>query len=665
VQAGTELAGRYVLVELLGRGAMGEVWRATDRALDRSVAVKVISEWRADPALASRMKREAKIAANLQHPGIIVVHDVGSFNDRPFIVMELLHGRDLASVLKQSPNGLPVDTVISLAIQAADAVQAAHAGHVVHRDLKPANLFLQESGNLKICDFGIARAAEATAGLTAAGQAIGTILYMSPEQCEGKQVDERSDLYSLGCVLFELLTGEPPFRADWPAIMYQHLTKAPSSPRTRRPEIPVELDQLILALLAKNPDARPADAGRMATTLRAIQQRRVSSAYQRSPARDQVVRRPASRPAIKSGLALRYALRSDVGLLREGNEDSAYAGPNLLAVADGIGGSAAGEVASALTITSMAELDTGPSPDMLKTLSAAVGTANARLQEKIIASPAVEGMGTTLTAMLWNDGHAAVCHIGHSRGYLLRDGEFYQITHDHTLVQELVDDGRISFDEAATHPQRSVLLRVLDGRSVAEPDLSVHESTSGDRYLLCTDGLSGVVSDVTLRDTLASIEDLDTAARQLIDLAIRGGGPDNITCIVADVVDAAVARLPPDTAPILAGSAAALGDPRLAYGDRPFGGFEDHHDGPARPAPQSAMDNLDPTMTSAAIRSVGAGAPSDPRQAAAARPALFRTKRLPAAGDDYGHIGRNDPCPCGSGRKFKRCHGDPRIPPHA
>jgi len=304
-------------------------------------------------------------------------------------------------------------------------------------------------------------------------------------------------------------------------------------------------------------------------------------------------------------LELRYAVRSDVGLLREGNEDSAYAGPRLLAVADGMGGHAAGEVASALTIASMAELDSGQfGGDMLKALSAAVATANARLQEKIIANPAVEGMGTTLTALLWSNGNAAVCHIGDSRGYLLRDDELYQITHDHTLVQSLVDEGRISADDVSTHPQRSLLLRALDGRSSAEPDLSVHDSLPGDRYLLCSDGLSGVVSDETLRDTLSAFEDPEVATRQLIDLAIHGGGPDNITCIVADVVDTAATRLPPTTTPVLAGAAATLDDPRLADGNGPFGGFEDHHEDhrvPPRTAPQPAVDDLDPMMTSAVM----------------------------------------------------------------
>ncbi|MGH3254103.1 MAG: PP2C family protein-serine/threonine phosphatase [Streptosporangiaceae bacterium] len=316
-------------------------------------------------------------------------------------------------------------------------------------------------------------------------------------------------------------------------------------------------------------------------------------------------------------LVLRYAVRSDVGLLREGNEDSAYAGPRLLAVADGMGGHAAGEVASALTIASMSELDSEqPSGDMLTALASAVTTANARLQEKIIANPAVEGMGTTLTALLWSDGHAALCHIGDSRGYLLRQGELYQITHDHTLVQSLVDEGRISVDDVSTHPQRSLLLRALDGRSAAEPDLSVHDALPGDRYLLCSDGLSGVVSDETLRDTLEAVAEPDAATRELIDLANAGGGPDNITCIVADVVDTATTRLPLPSAPMLAGAAAIPGSLKLAAdGNDPFGDLDDDHG--RAPRSVTAMhtimfdDDLDPrnpgTIPLAAASENGAG----------------------------------------------------------
>jgi PPM family protein phosphatase len=263
-------------------------------------------------------------------------------------------------------------------------------------------------------------------------------------------------------------------------------------------------------------------------------------------------------------LELRYAVRSDVGLLREGNEDSAYAGPRLLAVADGMGGHAAGEVASAVAIAALTDLDDDmPQSELQLALSTAVAHANQILHDMVSADPSIGGMGTTLTAMLWSGNKVALCHIGDSRAYVLSGGEFRQITHDHTLVQSLVDDGRISPDEAATHPQRSLLLRALDGTSEAEPDLSILDAKAGDRYLLCSDGLSGVVSEETLHRTLATVADPDDAVLQLVELAIRGGGPDNITCIVADVVDGATASRPPGKPSVLAGAASNGGRPAI------------------------------------------------------------------------------------------------------
>jgi serine/threonine protein phosphatase PrpC len=255
-------------------------------------------------------------------------------------------------------------------------------------------------------------------------------------------------------------------------------------------------------------------------------------------------------------LALRYAVRSDVGLLREGNEDSAYAGPRLLAVADGMGGHAAGEVASAVAISALADLDDDlPATQLLDALADAVARANQILHDMVAADPSINGMGTTLTAMLWSGPRVGLCHIGDSRAYLLAGSEFRQITHDHTLVQSLVDDGRISPDEAATHPQRSLLLRALDGTSEAKPDLALRETRLGDRYLLCSDGLSSVVSEETLHHTLATVADPDDVVLQLVELAIKGGGPDNITCIVADVVDTDSAPRPPSEVSVLAGAA--------------------------------------------------------------------------------------------------------------
>jgi serine/threonine protein phosphatase PrpC/uncharacterized coiled-coil protein SlyX len=257
-------------------------------------------------------------------------------------------------------------------------------------------------------------------------------------------------------------------------------------------------------------------------------------------------------------LALHYAARSDVGLRREGNEDSAYAGPHLLAVADGMGGHAAGEVASAAVITTVAPLDIAHAADddLPRAIAGAVATASMRLRELIQDDPAREGMGTTLTAILWVDGHAALGHVGDSRAYLLRGGQLYQMTRDHTKVQTLLEQGLITEEEMATHPQRSVLMKALDGRHAVKPDVSAHESMAGDRYLLCSDGLSGVAQEADIHQILRSVRNPDEAALQLIDLACQGGGPDNITCIVADVVDTATSGVPPTRAPAFVGAAA-------------------------------------------------------------------------------------------------------------
>jgi protein phosphatase len=258
-------------------------------------------------------------------------------------------------------------------------------------------------------------------------------------------------------------------------------------------------------------------------------------------------------------LALHYALRSDVGLLREGNEDSAFAGPRLLAIADGMGGHAAGEVASAVAISAIAPLDRqnlSRGEDMLDALAAAVASARNTLHDMSLADPAVEGMGTTLTALLWAGAQVAVCHIGDSRAYLLRHGDLYQITRDHTLIQSLVDEGRLSPAAAANHPQRSLIMRALQGSTDVDPDLAMHDAFVGDRYLLCSDGLTDVVTDQAVHQVLSTVADADEAVDQLIELAIRNGGPDNITCIVADAVDGTSGPELPTTDTRVAGAAA-------------------------------------------------------------------------------------------------------------
>jgi PPM family protein phosphatase len=256
-------------------------------------------------------------------------------------------------------------------------------------------------------------------------------------------------------------------------------------------------------------------------------------------------------------IALRYAARSDVGLVRQVNQDSGYAGPHLLVVADGMGGHAAGDVASSIALGQIVGLDGeshGPD-DALDMLAKALHSANSELQEAIGRQPELQGMGTTVTALLRTGSMIAVAHIGDSRAYLLRDGIFTQITHDHSFVQSLVDDGRITEEEAEGHPQRSLVTRVLTGQHDDEPDLAVREAHIGDRYLLCSDGLSGFVARDTIQEVLEQGMPPGRTADRLVELAMRAGAPDNVTCIIGDVVDLDKDQ-PPPTAQEVVGAAA-------------------------------------------------------------------------------------------------------------
>jgi protein phosphatase len=229
-----------------------------------------------------------------------------------------------------------------------------------------------------------------------------------------------------------------------------------------------------------------------------------------------------------------------------------YYGPRLLTVAEGMGGMAAGDVASTIVIACMAPLDEDVSDGaMIDALRGAVEMANQQIRDAVDANPAMEGMGTTLTAMLFSGSRIGMVHIGDSRAYLLRDGEFAQVTKDDTYVQMLVDEGRITPEEAGSHPQRSLLTRALDGRDV-DPEYSVRQAKAGDRYLLCSDGLSSVVSFDTIAGTLREYADPNQCAERLVQLALRGGGPDNITVIVADVTDDNIV----EESPIVGGAAA-------------------------------------------------------------------------------------------------------------
>jgi eukaryotic-like serine/threonine-protein kinase len=256
---GRILDGRYQLGALLGVGGMARVYVASDRVLERHVAVKVLSPpYAQDPLFVERFRREARSAAKLSHPNIVAVFDSGSDADQPYLVMEYVAGQSLAQLLA-SQGRLAPRRAAELAIEVCKALAAAHAQGLVHRDVKPANVLVAEDGRVQVTDFGIVKAAAATT-LTGTGTVLGTAAYLSPEQAQGGPVDARSDIYSLGCVLYELLCGSPPFGsgADSPpvAVATRHLHQPPEPPSARNPQVDASLDAVVLTALAKDPAHR-------------------------------------------------------------------------------------------------------------------------------------------------------------------------------------------------------------------------------------------------------------------------------------------------------------------------------------------------------------------------------------------------------------------------
>lgn len=298
---GPIINGRYRLLSKLGEGGMAEVWQARDMALGRIVALKVLrTQYSSDPDFLARFRREAQAAANLLHPNIVNVFDIGQAGDRHFIVMEYVEGQNLKDLIRdQAP--LPVNRALDLATQAAAAVAHAHRAGIVHRDLKPQNILVTADGQVKVADFGIARAMSA-ASATETGVILGTAHYLSPEQAAGQPATPASDVYTLGVVLYEMLTGRPPFDADSPVgVALKHLHETPPPIQQLNPRVPASVAVVVHRAMAKDPTQRHADAGALAGALHTVREwgEQVTTAQPvvtRRPPQPAVARQP-TRPA--------------------------------------------------------------------------------------------------------------------------------------------------------------------------------------------------------------------------------------------------------------------------------------------------------------------------------------------------------------------------------
>ena len=292
-------------------------------------------------------------------------------------------------------------------------------------------------------------------------------------------------------------------------------------------------------------------------------------------------------------MALRYAALSDVGRVRKDNQDSAFASQHLLVVADGVGGAARGDLASATAVNALRRLDGPPPPDLLEALAGAIHRAHDRIAELVEQDPELDGTSTTVTAGLFDGRRIGVAHIGDSRGYLLRDDTLSQLTRDHTFVQSLIDEGRITEEESRTHPHRNLILRAVDGVHDTDPDLFYIDLAPGDRILLCSDGASGVLDPVRLADILGT-GSTDYAAVELVRAALDAGSSDNVTCVVADVVTAAdpASDETAHTGPVLVGAAA---DHSRRGGQRAlFRGHRGGDTGELDPVPGAPAREADP-----------------------------------------------------------------------
>jgi serine/threonine protein phosphatase PrpC len=547
---GQTVAG-FRLQRLLGRGASGEVYLA-EGAGGPPVALKLSSvpTGDAEDAWKQGFITAARNAQRLVHPDIVAVHGAGIEGRLAWLAMELVPGDDLSRYTTQS-RLLPEALVLALGSRMAAAVAHAHRQGVMHRDLKPANVLVHLPGNIvKLADFGIARASDAAQ--TGTGVVMGTPAYMAPEQLAGNAPTPATDLYALGVMLFQLLSGRLPHEASSMGELLRDVASTPAPDlRTLVPTVSAGTAELVARLLAKQPSQRPASCELLVAELQAVIVQLPGTepglgAAQQAPRSDAQSQRNSLRatPTFPVPMTIELFAAVDPGRARSNNEDSVATddGVALAVLADGMGGYNAGEVASSMA-TSFIRTELGrwlreaskqaSDAEVRRAMDICVDNANRAIFNASTSNPQYAGMGTTLVVAVFRDDRVLLGHVGDSRCYRLRAGKLQQVTRDHSLLQEQLDAGLITPEQAAFSSNKNLVTRAVGVEDSVLLETHQHDVLPGDVFLMCSDGLSDMLDDASIAQVLLAHDSLETRGRALIDAANDAGGKDNISVILA------------------------------------------------------------------------------------------------------------------------------------
>ena len=552
---GQTVAG-FRLQRALGRGSHGEVFLA-EGAAGPPVALKLalVPAGESASVWQTSFLSAARNAQRLVHPAIVAVHGAGIEGRLAWLAMEFVPGSDLTRYTSAS-RLLPENLVLALGQRLAQALAHAHRHGVVHRDLKPANVLVHlPSHVVKLADFGLARAADSAQ--TGTGIVVGSPAYMAPEQLAGNLPTPSTDLYALGVMLFQLLSGRLPHDSASMGELLQQVVAMPAPDlRELVPGINPGLAALVAGLLAKQAAQRPSGGEALAAALQTLSQPLSVSVDAPAGWASAAHRNALLSDAQSAGIPLRAPTNHpvpmmielfaavDPGRARSNNEDSVATddGVALAVLADGMGGYNAGEVASNMA-TSFIRTELGrwlreaskqaSDAEVRRAMDICVDNANRAIFNASNSNPQYAGMGTTLVVAVFRDDRVLMGHVGDSRCYRMRASKLQQVTRDHSLLQEQLDAGLITPEQAAFSSNKNLVTRAVGVEDSVMLETHQHDVEPGDVFLLCSDGLSDMLDDAAIAQVLQAHDSLETSGRALIAAANDAGGKDNISVILA------------------------------------------------------------------------------------------------------------------------------------